>query len=205
MRQEYAGRELRKKEIDERWDRQLGAWIEEAKKQGVVEPNAMVLASAEGGMPAVRTVLLKDLSPEGIVFFTNRESRKGKHLKSNPNVALCFSWPEIERQVTIRGVAHEVNPEVADNYWRERPRESQLGSLISRQSQVAKNREEIEKAMQEAEARIGESIERPEEWTGFRVKPNEIEFWQGGKGRLHNRIRLRETRGGEWVKERLWP
>lgn len=205
MRRRYQDRPLRQEDISNQWDEQLAQWIQEAEEAGLTEPNAMVLATLAGNIPAARTVLMKDLNPEGISFFTNLQSRKARHLKNNPNAAVCFSWPSLERQITLRGVVEELDEQTAQDYFQERPRESQLGAVASRQSQVIKNREELQEALQKAQAENPGEIAKPEDWGGYLFKPFEIEFWQGGPGRMHDRIRLREVCPGQWQKERLSP
>lgn len=205
MRQGYQDRPLRQKDITERWDEQLSLWVAEATEAGLSEPNAMILATSAGNIPATRTVLMKDLSPQGISFFTNLQSRKARQMKTNPNAAICFSWPSLQRQITLRGTVEQLDDQIAEAYFRERPRESQLGAVASRQSQRVDSREELQEALRKAEAEHPEEIARPEDWGGYLFKPWEVEFWQGGPGRMHDRIRLREVCPGQWQKERLSP
>lgn len=203
LRKDYQKGRLQEEDVSPLWHEQLGVWVQEA--GGIAEPNAMVLATADAaGRPSARTVLMKDLSQQGVSFFTHSTSRKGQNLQENPYAALCFSWPLLERQVTLKGPVEELPLEEVEAYWASRPLESQLGSAASQQSQIAKGREEIEAALRELSQQHPGQVPRPRSWTGYRLNPEEVEFWQGGPGRLHDRIRLRKE-NGRWVKERLWP
>ena len=172
----------------------------------------MTLAtSTADGRPSARIVLLKEAGPNGFVFYTNYESRKGRELAANPNVALTFYWAELERQVRIEGTATKTSPEQSEAYFRVRPRKSRLGAIASNQSQILASRKIIEAAMAELESRYGENddIARPEHWGGYLVRPDVIEFWQGRRSRLHDRIRYtRQALPADpngWRIERLAP
>ena len=171
------------------------------------ETNAMTIATiGEDGFPKSRVVLLKKYTHEGFVFYTNYESEKGKAIMANPRVCLSFFWPKAERQVIIKGKAEKVSKNMSDGYFESRPRGSQLGALVSHQSEVVENREVLEKELEELEKKYeGKNIPRPEEWGGFIVKPESIEFWQGRPNRLHDRIRFRLIDGVDWIRERLSP
>jgi pyridoxamine 5'-phosphate oxidase len=171
------------------------------------EPNAMTLAtSTPNGHPSARVVLLKDVSENGFVFYTNYESRKGRELAANPLAALTFYWAELERQVRIEGIVSRTSAEQSEAYFRMRPRTSRLGALASNQSQILASRKIIEGAMKELEARYAgtEDIPKPQYWGGYCVWPEVIEFWQGRRNRLHDRIRYTRHRDG-WEIDRLAP
>ena len=191
---------------------QLRSWLEDALAAGVAEPNAMTLATSDrSGRPSARMVLLKDLDDEGLMFFTNVGSRKGRELLAVPHAALTFWWPAMARQVVARGTAAPVGEEEADTYFARRPRESQLSAWASPQSQVVASRAELERRREDAARRYaGQPVPRPAQWGGFRVRPVEMEFWQGRPGRLHDRVRYVRAGGdlawpAEWQRERLAP
>lgn len=171
------------------------------------ETNAMTISTIGlDGFPKSRVVLLKKYTHEGFIFYTNYKSDKAKAIMSNPNVCLSFFWPKAERQVIIKGSAEKVSPNMSDGYFESRPRGSQLGALVSHQSEVVKNREVLEEELHQLEAKFeGKEIPRPEHWGGFIVKPISIEFWQGRPNRLHDRIRFTLKEEFNWVMERLSP
>jgi pyridoxamine 5'-phosphate oxidase len=150
-------------------------------------------------------VLLKEVTDGGFVFYTNYESQKGREIKTNPNCALTFYWGELERQVRIEGRAEPVSREKSAAYFKSRPRVSQLGALASRQSAVIGSRAELEERVSELGARYTDDIPIPENWGGYCVRPERIEFWQGRPNRLHDRIVFRRKGEGEWRIERLSP
>src|SRR6201991_3208943 len=180
-------------------------WYDEAHAAGLHEPNAMVVATVSAEFaPSARLVLLKGVSDEGFVFYTNTRSRKGAELAGNPRCALLFPWHPLERQVRVDGVATPVTREEVAAYFAVRPPGSQLGAWASRQSRVT-TREELAQAYAEAEARYPEAageVPVPEEWGGYVVRPEAVEFWQGRPGRMHDRLRYRRS-GDGWVMERL--
>jgi pyridoxamine 5'-phosphate oxidase len=186
---------------------QFRAWLDDARTAGVLFPEAMALATADAdGRPAVRHVLLRGLDERGFVFFTNYESRKGRHLSQNPNAALAFLWRELDRQVTVTGTVERVSVDESAAYFAIRPREAQLGAWASKQSRAVDSREALEAAFAEAAARFeGQDVPLPPHWGGFRVRPEAIEFWKGRHHRLHDRLRY--TRGDDdgWTFERLCP
>ncbi|PXX66764.1 pyridoxamine 5'-phosphate oxidase [Nocardia tenerifensis] len=218
MRAEYGGAPFGSGEdidLDETWlaggwEPLLRHWIEQATAVGVAEPNAMVLATvslADGTpRPVARTVLCKGLSPEGVTFYTNYDSAKGSQLTAVPFAAATFVWPALGRQVHVRGPIERVGAETTAVYWRSRPRDSQLGAWASRQSAPIGSRAELDRIMAETVARFDavDEIPVPPHWGGFLIRPDEVEFWQGRRGRLHNRIRVRITDGAMKV-ERLQP
>ena len=185
---------------------QFAAWFEEAKHLGFYEPNAMALATATAdGAPSLRTVLLKAFDHRGFVFYTNFESRKGMELATNPNAALLFWWDRLERQVRIEGKADLISDGESDSYFASRPRASQIGAWTSPQSQLIGSRETLEEREAELQTKFsGAVVPRPAFWGGVRVRPSSIEFWQGRRGRLHDRLRYLRTQDA-WRLERLAP
>jgi len=182
------------------------AWLAEATTSEPNDPNAMALATADDeGRPAVRMVLLKAVDPRGFVFYTNLESRKGEDLAANAQAALCFHWKSLRRQVRVEGAVEPVTAAEADAYFASRARASQIGAWASRQSRPLEGRFELERRIAEATARFGlGSVPRPPHWSGFRVLPRRIEFWQDRAFRLHDRqVFLRE--GEEWRQISLFP
>ena len=181
-------------------------WMEEAIEGKVNEPTAMMLSTvSEDHKPSSRVVLLKLITREGFHFFTNYNSRKGKEIEANSQVALLFFWPELEREIRIEGTASFSPAEISDQYFSERPYESQISAIVSPQSQPVESREVLEKlwrAKNEKEA--GAKLERPTEWGGYFVRPFRIEFWQGRPNRLHDRI-LFELQEEKWFVSRLAP
>lgn len=207
MRRRYsAGRLLERDLAPDPFD-EFRAWLHDAVTMGLPEPNAMVLGTAGAdGRPSSRTVLLKGIDDGAFVFFTNTGSRKATEIAANPRVSLCFPWIAMERQVLVCGSASTVSREATLAYWLTRPRESQLGAWASHQSAVIGGREELEAAAAALAERYPEEVPLPEFWSGYRVDPETVEFWQGGLGRLHDRLRYRRSAGNEeWVVERLAP
>jgi pyridoxamine 5'-phosphate oxidase len=181
-------------------------WYDDAHAAGLHEPNAMVVATVSSDFaPAARLVLLKGVSEDGFVFYTNTRSRKGLELAGNPRCALLFPWHPLERQVRIDGTAALLGREAVDAYFAVRPRGSQLGAWASHQSHVVTGREELSAAYDDAERRFdGGEVPTPEEWGGYLVRPESVEFWQGRPGRMHDRLVYRRTPDG-WRTERLAP
>lgn len=186
---------------------EFGRWLDAAIAAGLSEPNAMTLATADGEGPDARVVLLKGLSPDGFVLYTNLESAKAVQLRDDPRAALCVLWQPLHRQVRVRGVCEPVDDVTADAYYAGRPRGSQLGAWASPQSRPIVDRVTLERAVAEVERRFGDDPPtRPPFWGGLRVRPWSIEFWQGRPDRLHDRIRYRRGEGGgPWERTRLAP
>ncbi|MFN3233113.1 MAG: pyridoxamine 5'-phosphate oxidase [Alphaproteobacteria bacterium] len=185
---------------------QFETWYAEAHRTEPDAPDAVALATADAeGLPSVRMVLLKAWGPEGFVFYTNAESCKGDDLRANPNAALCFHWKSLGRQIRIKGAVEQVSDEQADAYFDSRDRGSRIGAWASQQSRPLEGRFALEKAVAKYAAKyaIGH-VPRPQYWTGFRVIPNEIEFWQNRDHRLHDRLRYRCNDAG-WEAEWLYP
>ena len=184
----------------------LVAWLDEARNAGVRFPEAAALATADpDGAPAVRHVLIKVVDERGLTFFTNRESRKGRQLAENPNVGLAFYWRELDRQVCVTGGASFVDDAESDEYFQSRPLQSRIGAWTSRQSAPLASRDALEKELAANQLRFGDGpVPLPDYWGGYRVIPDEVEFWQGRANRLHDRIAFRRE-SGEWHKRRLSP
>lgn len=184
----------------------FAAWYAEAKAAEINDPDAMALATATvGGAPSVRMVLLKGFGPTGFTFYTNADSRKGEELAANPQASLLFHWKALRRQVRIEGRVEEVDSAEADTYFATRSRDSQLGAWASDQSRPLDCRETFEARYDEVSQRFaGQDVPRPPRWTGFRVRPERIEFWTDRPHRLHER-RLFVHGGGEWSVGLLYP
>ncbi|GGD08137.1 pyridoxamine 5'-phosphate oxidase [Aureimonas glaciei] len=187
---------------------QFGQWLEEAGATEINDPNALALASVDSaGLPDVRMVLLKDFDARGFVFYTNFGSAKGQQILGNGKAAMCFHWKSLRRQVRIRGTTEVVSDVEADAYYATRPRRSRLGAWASDQSRPLESRSVLIDRVADVDARHpGDDIPRPAIWSGFRLVPSEIEFWQDGEFRLHDRIQFRRAdAGGPWSLTRLYP
>lgn len=207
LRRDYSMGALRRADLDPDPIEQFRHWLHAAVTSGIIEPNAMTLATASAdGIPVSRTVLLKACDHRGFMFFTNYESAKASHLAANPHAALTFCWPALQRQVNVTGTVGKVPIEESEAYFHTRPLGSQLGAWASRQSHRIEDRAALEKAFEEAHARFdGSQIPLPPHWGGYCLNPETIEFWQGQRSRLHDRLRYVRTEGGGWTIERLSP
>jgi len=207
MRREYQAAGLAEADLAPTWVAQLRAWIAEAQAAGLLEINAMVLATASAdGAPSARTVLLKGLDDRGLVLFTNLRSRKGREALANPRASLVLPWVDLGRQVVVCGTIAPVDDAESDAYFASRPRGAQLGAVASPQSEVVASRAALEEAWARAAAEHpdGTPVARPAHWGGLRVAPETVEFWQGRGDRLHDRLRYRRE-GERWRIERLAP
>jgi pyridoxamine 5'-phosphate oxidase len=181
------------------------AWMEDAEAKEWNDPNAAALATASrDGMPSVRMVLMKRLDERGFAFYTNAESQKGVELAENPRAAMCFHWKSLRKQVRVSGTVTELPTEDADAYFHSRTRLSQLGAAASAQSRVLESREALEARVHELGEEFPGEIPRPEYWKGYVLRPERIEFWQDGAGRMHDRFLFVRIEDG-WRMERLFP
>ncbi|MCZ4223192.1 pyridoxamine 5'-phosphate oxidase [Pedobacter rhodius] len=206
LRQDYKSATLDEADVDNNPIVQFKKWFDHAVNAQVYEPNVMTLATADkSGKPDARIVLLKGVDEDGFRFFTNYLSAKGKELKRNPYAALVFFWPDLERQVRIEGTVEKLDKETSEAYFLTRPVASQIGAVASPQSQVIPNRTFLEEKFEELKSKSeGKTIAKPAHWGGYIVKPTRIEFWQGRRSRLHDRINF-ELVKGSWIKTRLAP
>ena len=206
IRTDYRRAALTEDDVDSDPIAQFGRWFDEAITAAVQEPNAMCLATATpDGYPSARMVLLKGLDQRGFVFYTDYRSRKGRELADNPHASLCFFWTELERQVRITGAVQRVSKAEAETYFASRPLPSRIGAWTSHQSSVLATRESLERDLATNEQRFAAGdVPLPDHWGGYRVVPDEIEFWQGRPSRLHDRIQFLRQQGA-WVRRRLSP
>jgi pyridoxamine 5'-phosphate oxidase len=190
------------------WPEQFGRWQADARRGPPIEPNAMVLATAdEHGAPSSRTVLLKAWDERGFVFYTNLRSAKGRQLAVNPAASLLFPWLWLERQVIVIGRTEPVAAEQADAYFADRPVGSRISAIVSPQSEIIASRDVVADPWRHLARAVerGDQLVRPEHWGGVRVTPASVEFWQGRPDRLHDRLRFRRDTAGGWFSERLAP
>ena len=207
MRKDYSLAGLLEKDLAKNPFRQFERWFQEAEAAKIPEPNAMTLATtSRDNRPSARTMLLKGCDGRGFVFYTNYESRKGRELDVNPRATLLFPWVAMERQITVEGSVMRVTREESETYFHTRPRASQLAAWASPQSTAVAGRAVIEESYRVIEKKYeGREVPLPPNWGGFRLTPETVEFWQGRRSRLHDRLRYRREPGGDWVIERLAP
>lgn len=207
-RKSYDKSELLETNIPEDPINLFNKWFHETEDfGGVDEVNAMTVSTIGlDGFPKSRVVLLKKFNEEGFIFYTNYDSEKGQAIANNPNVCLSFFWPSIERQVIIKGIAEKTSTIISDNYFDSRPDGSKLGAMASPQSQVIPDRNFLENRLKELENQFeGKEIPRPDNWGGYLIRPQEVEFWQGRPNRLHDRIRYQLQDDFSWSADRISP
>ena len=183
-------------------------WYEEAKKSEINDPNAVAVATSDNNsIPSVRMVLLKDFSKNGFIFYTNLDSKKSEDLKSNPNASMCFHWKSLLRQIRLVGKISEVSSDEADKYYNSRKYGSRIGAWASNQSKILKKREDLYKSIEKFKKKYPDTgaVPRPPYWSGWILKPKEIEFWLDGENRIHERLKYVITENGEWDKFLLSP
>ena len=183
-------------------------WYEEAKKSEINDPNAVAVATSDNNsIPSVRMVLLKEFSKNGFTFYTNLDSKKSEDLKSNPNASMCFHWKSLLRQIRLVGKISEVSSDEADKYYNSRKYGSRIGAWASNQSKILKKREDLYKSIEKFKKKYPdtEAVPRPPHWSGWILKPKEIEFWLDGENRIHERLKYVITENGEWDKFLLSP
>ena len=207
-RKSYEKSELMEDSISDNPMQLFKTWFHEVENsEGVDEPNAMTVSTIGlDGYPKNRVVLLKRYTHEGFVFYTNYNSEKGKAISKNPQLCISFFWPNMERQVIIKGKAEKIAENLSDGYFESRPKGSQLGALVSNQSSVISSRQVLEEELSQLEEEYkNKEVPRPAHWGGYLVKPESIEFWQGRPNRLHDRIRYSLKKNWNWKMERLAP
>lgn len=205
MRRAYRLNSMSESDLTEDPMELFGTWMTRATESGQVEPNAMALGTVDqAGQPSVRFLLLKDSGPDGFVFFTNYDSRKGRDLATTPRASVAFWWPSLERQVRADGSVEKLSPEVSDVYFASRPYGSRIGAWASPQSEPVDGREQLAERVAEFERRFPEEVPRPKQWGGYLLRPERMEFWQGRDDRLHDRFEYRKVEGG-WRSRRLAP
>jgi pyridoxamine 5'-phosphate oxidase len=206
LRKEYSQASLSESDVCPNPLDQFKLWFDEAVKAAIPEPNAMSLATVgDDGRPSSRIVLIKDFDQRGFTWYTNYASRKGRELQANQHAALLFHWVELERQVRIEGSVERVSEPESDTYFQSRPHRSRIGAIASAQSEKIADREALEARFDLALRQHGETPQRPAHWGGYRLRPSHIEFWQGRRSRLHDRIAYTLAADGTWARERLQP
>ena len=205
VRHEFASQALDVKSIAQHPIDQLEKWIEEAVDSQILEPNAMVIGTvSKNGTPSSRVVYLRGLDKEGLKFYTNYESQKGREVEINSSVNALFFYPELERQIRVEGSIKKLTSEESDAYFNARPLESKLGAWASEQSSHLENREQLVERLNHFKEKFGEIVPRPPHWGGYLIKPERFEFWQGRPARLHDRIIYKQSKG-KWDTFRIAP
>ena len=205
LRKSYMKGSLSEEDVKANPIDQFHIWFDQAQHAELPEPNAMTVASVDAnGKPSARVVLIKEVTQDGFVFFTNYESRKGQALTANPHAALLFFWPELERQIRIEGSVTKLSADESDAYFHSRPLDSKIGAWASPQSQVITSRTQLVTKAAEYALKFALNPPRPPHWGGFRVKHEVLEFWQGRPSRLHDRIQY-VLEDGQWKIQRLAP
>jgi pyridoxamine 5'-phosphate oxidase len=206
LRKDYSLAGLDEKNLARDPFRQFEKWFQEVSAGGIAEPNAMVLSTAGRDGPSSRVVLLKGLDGRGFVFFTNYESRKGRELEVNPRASLLFPWLPLERQVVAEGPVAKIPREESEAYFQSRPHASQIAAWASQQSRIITSRSVLDESVKQLEKKYaGQPVPLPPFWGGYRLAPEMVEFWQGRRSRLHDRLRYRRGKDGDWTIERLSP
>jgi pyridoxamine 5'-phosphate oxidase len=206
LRVDYAQSSLSERNVDPDPIRQLIRWLDEAVAAQVNEPNAMTVATTDGVRPSARIMLLKHIDADGLVFFTNYQSRKAAQLDANAHAAVVFWWPELQRQVRVEGTTSRTSREVSERYFSSRPPESRLGSAVSPQSRTIASRDELDRRLAELSSQYPDgNVPCPAHWGGFCLRPLIVEFWQGRQARLHDRIEYSWNEPAGWIIRRLAP
>lgn len=205
IRRDFVYKPLSKDDVSSNPFTQFDKWFKESIDAQVLDPYAMTIATFDNHQPDLRVVYLRDISEAGLVFFSNYMSKKGQDLSLVNQAGANFFWPELDRQIRIKGTVEKVNSEISDNYFASRPRESQIGAWASNQSHEISNREELENLVREYTNKFeGKEIPRPDHWGGYIIKPNSFEFWQGRPSRLHDRI-IYKLEKDDWSLIRVAP
>ena len=208
LRQDYTAKTLDITDVSANPFTQFGVWLKEALNAEIPEPNALTLATVgSDGIPSARIVLLKGYSEDGFVFYTNYKSDKGQEMAANPNVSLVFLWLGLQRQIRIQGKVKKISAANSTTYFQSRPKQSQIGAMASNQSETVANRQVLEDNYERIAKQYEgvEKLPRPEHWGGYCVVPTSIEFWQGRRSRLHDRIVYKREENNNWRIERLAP
>jgi len=206
IRRDFADKPLEEQSVNDNPFLQFSVWFEEAVNAQLLDPYAMLISTVdEIGQPHSRVVYLRNISDEGMIFYTNYNSQKGKNISASNKIAITFFWVELERQIRIEGTVKKVSEELSDKYFAARPRESQLGAWASNQSETIKNRAELEENLKYFTEKFkGVDVPRPPHWGGYIVEPTKFEFWQGRPSRLHDRLVYTKSKSN-WVISRVAP
>lgn len=206
IRRDFSSKQLDESTVGKDPYKLFGQWFEEAVGSQILDPYAMVISTvSKENKPSSRVVYLRDISENGLVFYTNYESHKGNDLESNPNISILFFWVELERQIRIDGKVSVLDPAKSDLYFSGRPRESQIGAWTSDQSRIIESRKFLEDRYKEFEAKFeNKKVDRPKHWGGYLIEPTSFEFWQGRPSRLHDRVKFLHS-GSDWKIVRLAP